>query len=218
MKGNEDMFKKFLSIMLVFIICCSTSITVFTQEERSHIEGNDVSANSANNEESVTDNVNSNSTDTDTVTDSDYVHTETGSDYLQWLRSAPDEILTASTAELLEYFMNSQFLFQEVFCIHRSTFDDNYEVDLSDHEAFGELISREDLIDALDDYAETILYDSENNELAEWDRTAFEELIAQPNIASLVYDLAHTDANYSNLQSIYTTTDVTTSSIGEYVG
>ena len=41
------MFKKIFSMMLVFLLCCSASITVFAQAEHSHVEENDVSIYSA---------------------------------------------------------------------------------------------------------------------------------------------------------------------------
>lgn len=117
-RGAEDMFKKIFSMILAFLLCCSTSITVFAQAEHSHVEENDASNG---NEETAIINVTSSTpeivtTDDGMFIDSDYVFTATADpEYWDWLVGTPDEILSASTIELLEYFLNSRFMGQEVY-------------------------------------------------------------------------------------------------------
>lgn len=195
------MFKKIFSLTLAILLCCSTPITVFTQAEHSHIKENDVSGGI--DEAAVT---NTPSLPSETVTEeleavinSDYVLTTSlDSEYLEWLLGAPDEILSAPTFELLDYFLKSPFMGQQIFSV--SATPTNHEIDFSCHEAFREFISREDCIEALEGYAGNIIYGSEKNEL---DITKFEKLLAQPLVKSIVSDLPSTASNYPNLQSIF---------------
>ena len=209
------MFKKIFSLTLAILLCCSTPITVFTQAEHSHIEENDVSV--CIDEAAVT---NTASLPLETVTEeleaviTDYVLTTSlDSEYLEWLLCAPDEILSATTFELLDYFLKSPFMGQQIFSVSATPAD--REIDFSCHEAFRELISREDCIEVLESYAGSILYGSEKNEL---DITKLEKLLAQPSIKSIVSDLPSTASSCPNLQSIYSASEVVTSSVGHYVG
>lgn len=144
--------------------------------------------------------------DAQTIVSSDCVYTDTAdSEYLEWLFGTPDEIISASTGELLEYFLKSPFMGQQVYSCS-STFHDN-EIDFSCHEAFRELVSREDFIKALESYAGKVLYSSGSNEL---DRIEFEKLLAQPFVKSLISDSEYTATadNYPNLRSMYTASEV----------
>lgn len=194
MKGSEDMFKKIFSTILVLFICCSASITVFAQAEHSHVEEN--------------------ITDAETTFDFHYVQTTTAdAEYSEWLLGAPDEILSASTIELLEYFLASSFMGQQVYSC--SSTMNSREIDLSCHEAFRELVSREDLMQALEDYAESILNGSKSNEL---EKAKFEKLLVQPFVESLLSDSESTATDYPNLRSIYTASEIVLSSTGDLVG
>ena len=210
------MFKKFSLLILTVLICYSTSMTVFAQAEHSHVEEDDVS--SSNEEPSIT-NVTSISSkkvteEPEAVIDSDYVVTaKVDPEYLEWIFGVPDEIKSASTTELLEYFLESPFMGQQIFSCSSTPTDK--EIDFSCHEAFRELVSREDCIEVLESYAESILYSSENDES---DKTKFEKLLAQPLLASIISDLPSTAKSCPNLQSIYTASEVVTSSVGDYVG
>lgn len=144
--------------------------------------------------------------DTQTIISSDCVYTATADpEYLEWLLGAPDEIISASTGELLEYFLKSPFMGQQVYSCS-SLFHDN-EIDFSCHEVFRELVSREDFIDVLESYAGSILYSSGSNES---DRIEFEKLLAQPFVESLISDSEYTVTadKYPNLRSIYTASEV----------
>lgn len=196
------MFKKLFSAVLVFLICCTSSATAFSQTEHSLTKENDLSND---NKEPVIINVTSPSPgvvikDVEMVIASNCVQTvKADSEYLEWLLGAPEEIISGSTLELLEYFMQSPFMGQQVYSCS-STLKDK-DIDFSCHEAFREFISREDCIDALEDYARSILYDSKSGEL---DKTKFAKLLVQPLVKLLISDLTETAAtSYPNLCSIY---------------
>lgn len=170
------MVKKNISMILALLICCSTLIAVFAQADHSHIEESDVSSNG--HEEPAA--VNATSPSPGTVItgpemgiDLNYVFTAAADgEYLEWLLGAPDEILSASTMELLDYFLNTPFMGQQVYSC--SSTPNEREIDFSCHEAFRELISREDFTEAVDAYAESILSGSKIDEL---DKAAFERLL-----------------------------------------
>lgn len=196
------MFKKIFSMILVFLLCCSTTITTFAQTEHSHIEEND--ASNVNEETAIINAASSSSemiiADTETIISSDYLFTATADpEYLEWLYDAPDEIISASTIALLEYFLDTPFMGQQVYS-YSSTFTTK-EIDFSLHEAFRELISRADFLAALESYAEGILNASDSSEL---EINTFEKLLAQPSVESLASDLECSADSYPNLQSIYT--------------
>ena len=208
MKGAKDMFKKIFSMMLVFLLCCSASITVFAQAEHSHVEENDASIG---NEETAIINVTSPTSEID----SDYVFTATADpEYWDWLVGAPDEILSASTIELLEYFLNSRFVEQSIYSYASSTMYKR-ELGFSSSEAFRELISRDDFMETLEIYAESILNGSNSSEQ---DKFKFEKLLAQPSVKSLISDSEYSATNYPNLRSIYITSQVVPSSVSDLVG
>lgn len=211
-KGSEDMFKKIFSLILVALICCTTLIAVFVQAEHSRAAQNE--ASNGNEEPAVT-NVTPHSSEIVTeereivinpdyvdVINPDYVYTvKMDPDYEEWFFGAPDEILSASTSELLEYFLESPFMISRVLSV-ASTPRPIIEHDFSCHEAFRELISREDCVEVLESYAGSILYSSETNEL---DRAIFEKLLAQPLVKSIISDFLSAAASCPNLRSIYTT-------------
>lgn len=190
-------------------------MTVFAQAECSHVEENDVSNG---NEEPAVTNATSISYEIvteqlETVINSDYVMTaKVDSEYLEWIFGAPEEIISASTIELLEYFLGSPFMGQQIFSC--SSTSKKREIDFSCHEAFRELISREDCVEVLERYSGSILYSSENDEL---DRTKFERLLSQPLVKSIISDLPSASTSCPNLQGIYAAAEVVTSSVGDYV-
>ncbi len=209
------MLKKFFSLVLVILICCSTSLNVFAQTEHLHVEENNVS--NGNEEPAVTDTSTLCSgsviEDSEIVGNSDYLFvTYADSEYLEWLLGVPDEIKCASTSELLEYFLQSPFMGQQIYS--SSTFEER-EIDFSCHEAFRELVSREDCIEVLENYVGTILYSSENDEL---DIAKFEKLLAQPSVGSILFESPSAAESCPNLQSIYTQSEVVISTDGNFVG
>lgn len=195
MKGSEDMFQKILSLILVVLICCSTSITVFAQTDHSHVEENHVSG--SNEEPAITDTTSISSKivpeESETLINPDYVVTaKVNPEYLERMFGAPDEILSGSTLELLEYFLESQFMRERIHSYGSSTLVER-EFNFSCHEAFRELVSREDCIEVLESYAGNILYSSENDEL---DIAKLEKILSQPAVKSLISDLSSA-ATYS---------------------
>ncbi len=213
------MFRKIFSIILVFLLCCSTTITTSAQTEHSHIEEN--GASNVNEETAIINAASSSSemiiANTETIISPDYLFTATADpEYLEWLYGAPDEIISASTIDLLEYFLETPFMGQQVFsCLSTFSTPNNSEIDFSCHEAFRELISREDFLVALESYAERILNASDSSEL---EINTFEKLLVEPSVESLASDLECSADSYPNLQSIYTTSGVVTTSVGDLVG
>lgn len=211
------MFKKIFSLILVVLICCSTSMNVFAQAEHSHVEENDVS--NGNEEPAITDTTSISSEivpeESETLINLDYVVTaKVNPEYLERMFGVPDEILSGSTLELLEYFLESQFMRERIHSYCSSTLVER-EFDFSCHEAFGELISREDCIEVLENYAGSILCSSENDE---WVQAKLEKILSQPAVKSLISDLSSAATSCPNLQSIYTASEAVTASVGDYVG
>ena len=206
------MFKKILSIILVFLMCCAALVTVFAQSEHLHAEEN--SASGVSEEYAATD-----------VTGASYVIVTAGDrlainpdylltakvdpDYLEWIFGAPDEILSASTMELLEYFLDTPFLQQQFFVYSTPV---KPEIDFSCHKAFRELISRDDFVETLENYAGSILHGLKNDE---FDIAGFDEILAQPSVKSIISDSTYSADSYPNLQSIYTAFEVVPSSVGD---
>ena len=173
------MFKKVFSAILVLFVCCSASIVIFSQAEQPPVEEN--------------------RTDAETAFDLRNAQTATAdAEYLEWLLGAPDEILSSSTAQLLEFFLASSFMGQQIYSCSSTT--NSTESDFSCHKAFRELVLREDLVQALEDYAESILNGSKRSEL---EKAKFEKLLAHPFVKSLLFDSESTAADHPNLQSIY---------------
>ena len=133
------------------------------------------------------------------VTYSDFVQTYiVDSEYRAWLLSVPEEIKSASTGEILEYFLKTPFMGQQIFSVSSTPMSER--VDLSIHDAFRELVSREDCVDALEIYAGKIL----NGEIVdEFDIKKFEKLLDNSRVKSLVFNSGHDVSYYPNLESIY---------------
>lgn len=75
--------------------------------------------------------------------------------------SIPEEMLSASTAELLKYFLNSTYLIGQLGILSSAQYENN-ENDFSKHKAFEELLNRDDLVPAIKEYASN-LSTRENN-------------------------------------------------------
>ncbi len=170
------MFKRFFSLILILLMCCSLSSAASYQTEHSHAKGND-----------------------ETIMTSDYVLTaKVDPDLLDRLFGASDEIISGSTIELLEYFLGSPFMWEQTFSPSSIP---NYEpMDFSNHKAYRELITREDLLETLDNYAKSILQGSKSDEP---DKVKFEKLLIQPDVVLLISDLTDITAVYPSLQSIF---------------
>ena len=190
------MFKKFLSIILVFLMCCAALVTVFAQSEHLHAEEN--SASGVSEEYAATD-VTGASSGIVTAGDRlainpDYLLTaKVDPDYLEWIFGAPDEILSASTMELLEYFLDTPFLQQQFFVYSTPV---KPEIDFSCHKAFRELISRDDFVETLENYAGSILHGLKSDK---FDIAGFDEILAQPSVKSIISDSTYSADSYPNL-------------------
>ena len=188
-----------ISLILAFLICSSASVAVFPRAEHSHPE-----ENHGSNLRVASLSTGRAAGNSELTMDSDYVQTATmNSDYSEWLLGAPDEIISASTTELLEYFLKSPFMGQRIYSC--SSVPDYNEIDFSCHKAFRELISREDCIDTLENYAGNILRGAES---AESDKIGFGKLLTQPSVKTLMDDLADTAADYPNLRNMYIASEV----------
>lgn len=164
---------------------------------------------------------------------SEYTATvQVSAEYAERLFGAPDEILSASTAELLEYFIETSFLRGTVLSCASTVEVYERQIDCSCHRAFRELVGREDCVEELEKYAERVLrdtkigdfykacFDDELDEASfecELDKACFEKLLAQPFIEALVFS-EHNIDSYPSLQTMYADSDILPSSVGEYIG
>ena len=193
-------------------MCCAALVTVFAQSEHLHAEEN--SASGVSEEYAATD-VTWASSGIVTAGDRlainpDYLLTaKVDPDYLEWIFGAPDEILSASTMELLEYFLDTPFLQQQFFVYSTPV---KPEIDFSCHKAFRELISRDDFVETLENYAGSILHGLKSDK---FDIAGFDEILAQPSVKSIISDSTYSADSYPNLQSIYTAFEVVPSSVGD---
>lgn len=106
--------------------------------------------------------------------------------------------------------MNTPFMGQQIFSLS-STFEKT-ETDFSCHKAFRELISRDDFVETLENYAGSILHGLKSDK---FDIAGFDEILAQPSVKSIISDSTYSADSYPNLQSIYTAFEVVPSSVGD---
>ena len=208
------MFKKIFFIALAVLISCSALVLAFAQTKRSPAEEN-TAANGSEGHSADTAPLSSGivTEESGIMNDPAYLFTASADpEYLEWLLAVPDEIKCASTGELLGYFLESPFMGQQLYS--SSTFEVR-EIDFSCHEAFRELVSREDCIEVLEQYAGSFLNDSEYNEP---DLAKFEKLLAQPSVRSLLSDLPAAAESCPNLQRIYTRSEAAASPSGDQAG
>ncbi len=211
------MFKKIFSVILVLIICCSISITVFSQTDHSHAERNAPAALDAGSaiDDSIAPDHEAKITDWEV-----YIIPEEDPEFWEESHGAPDEVLSGSTSELLEYFLQTQFIRQRLYSeVYASSFSaiPTEDFDYSVHEAFRELISREDFLEVLEDHAKTIPDASKSDD--DEDKRMIEKILAQPRVRSLVSDSANAAYEYPNLQSMYAAldADAAPAAVGDYV-
>ncbi len=120
----------------------------------------------------------------------------------EWKYGAPDEVLSGSTSELLEFFLQSNYMWMELayegFLSSPPTTP--HEPDFTCHEAFAELITRDDLPKVLEEYAGKILRGKfDVNYTISGDETSFDKVLKQPSVKSLLTDLT----DMPNLQKMY---------------
>ena len=120
------------------------------------------------------------------------------SGYRDWLCSAPSEVLMGTTSELLEYFLESNFLGQHIFSVaptSRVT-----KVDFTINEAFKELISRDDFIKTLEDYAKDVLNGTRSDVFAE---RKLEKILEQDSVKNVFFATADSSLNCPVIASLY---------------
>ena len=119
--------------------------------------------------------------------------------------SVSDEILAESTEKLLEYFLESIYL-REI--IHGEGLFSSFglyekfieSVDLSEHKAFRELISREDFMQTLEKYAKDLLTSSGFDEDAE---LKLQIILRQDSVSSKLSEVPKVSDVYPNLNAFY---------------
>lgn len=199
------MIKKLFCVFLVFVMCFSLS-TVTSARTTSYI---------AEKNESINDNMKlldseEASSDLETATenrlyiDPKYIRTiVVDTEKRGWLYNIPNEVMVGPTSELLEYFLQSNYMFEQVFSCS-SVFSEKGEEDFSRNMAFRELIARDDFVESLDAYAKEILNGKKD---IGFNKVVFQKVINQPAVQLLVADLADT-ADYPNLQTMYADVDI----------
>ena len=77
------------------------------------------------------------------------------SSLLESIYAVPDDILSSSTDELLEYFLNSPYMMGQVYNLS-SSLTEQPNRDYSDHPAFKELLTRDDLSSSIENVGASI--------------------------------------------------------------
>ncbi len=174
------MRKKSFALLLVFLLCCNLSIPVFPQETTAQgyvILEEPCAANG-------------------------YTTTISGNpEYLKRLHSTPEAVLSGSTATLLEYFLEN-FAAQALSC---SSTLNAQPLDLSYIPAFKELLTRADLLDALEAHAQSILHPAYDDGLSRYHKAVFTGVLSQPAILAQISAASILSVRYPNLQSMYST-------------
>ncbi len=159
------MLKRTIALLLILSLFSCITIYAYHNEEAHNLEN----ASTANSSKTNVDNECTSSTEL-------YPTVMPLSDkYLNWLYGASDEVLESSTPELLNHFLESNFIHEVlVYPFYLSSSDLNYEeLDFNDSEIFKELITRADLSVTLVNYMKT----GTNRDSME-----FRKLLSQPQI------------------------------------
>lgn len=93
----------------------------------------------------------------------------------------PDEVLLLPTEELLDYFLNSQFLFNDV-CLRSVPLTEDNAIDYSIHPAYAELITRSDILLAIEKKANI----STKADAPAFIRTKLQSIVSQKSIQKLL--------------------------------
>lgn len=93
--------------------------------------------------------------------------------------SVPDEILSASTEDLLSYFLNSPYM-RDKMTLCSSAPGVPLPRDFSEHPAFAELLTRDDFLPTLRSYELSLVNGTDSYEYR-----AFQKLIEQPAIKQM---------------------------------
>ncbi|MBQ4641839.1 MAG: hypothetical protein IJB47_04440 [Oscillospiraceae bacterium] len=213
------MLKKICFLMLVFLLCCCLTVPAFFQDypvnlEKIDVSGEDLETVAIDEDSTIWETV---ETDAESVRASDYVLTiERDPEYLQWLYGTPKEVLSGSTAKLLEFFMESNYMGQQVYSCS-SVPVNPVVLDYTYHTAFSELITRKDFLKQLDHYAENALGKSTDFNA---DEIKLKKVLEQAPVKALMGNVRNFSSQYPNLQSLQVETDTTVAAtaVGGYVG
>lgn len=135
------------------------------------------------------------------------------SDFMEWLYGVPEDLRSASTLDLLDYFLKSPFIGQQLYPVSSIFNGSKQKADFTAHEAFLELLSREDFVYELENYAQSIYSSSENIDMRK-----FELLLQQDLVDSLISASTHSISDYPYLQTIYTSLGAQAIVRGSFVG
>lgn len=182
------MLRKRIVLPLVFLLCCALAVAAFFLTRQAPADkGEELDASTA-------------ATTPENTTAPTQSPTEP-----PVLIDVPEEILSAPTQELLEYFLLSPFMSQQAFPDDVTATD--LEVDYTCHAAFRELINRANFRRVLKEYSGTapgalrtdILFFGNN----------FKTLLSHPYIAELFSDPANNYFDYLNVHRVYENPDIT---------
>jgi hypothetical protein len=131
-----------------------------------------------------------------TITEDGYMIYPADPEYAEEYLGVPDKVAAGSTEELLNYFLQTDFIFQRIYL----RADTGQPADFSEHRAYQKLISRKDLPDVLESYAKDIMQGAVNSILS---KVKFEQLLKQPEIQSISGALACNANDYPYLIRFY---------------
>lgn len=118
--------------------------------------------------------------------------------------------LVSDTASLLEEVLDSTFMRRQIVSFASSPDTLKPEFDYYSFKGFAELVTRDDLVIALEDYAERVF----NNDIAELEVRVFEELLKHESIKMLVAN-AKSGVNSKNNVDSFPYLDIMYDSMGE---
>ncbi len=124
----------------------------------------------------------------------------------------PDDVLMYSTSDLFDYFIHSSFLESRLFSFKSSPSE---EFDYSWYGIFNELVSRQDFVETLELYAETVNKSSEKDST---DAKKLNLILNQNSVAELLETHAMCAPNCLSLLNSKRNNYVSNRAIGDYVG
>ncbi|MBE6609220.1 MAG: hypothetical protein E7634_00975 [Ruminococcaceae bacterium] len=126
------------------------------------------------------------------------------------LYSAPNEVLNGTTSDLLEYFLDSHILKQQLLPL--SSTNKPYKLDFTPNIAFKELVSRKDFLQMLEQYAKDAINGTRSELFAE---RKLEKILEQDSVKAVFWETADSSLNYPVIANLYSEdTDI---AIGDYV-
>ena len=138
-------------------------------------------------------------------------HSDAAEEFEKQLRYVPDSVLCGTTEDLLDYFLQSDFIsYQRCREGLQSSPDLVKFVDYITHPAFKELVTRKDFPAVLENYVKKLLTDSKFTEDI---AGIFEKLLEQPAIQSLIFEGKDVAQEYPSIQSIYAQSQASTAQL-----